>query len=129
MKKTLITMTCLLASAGLSHAQSDLGWSTFDENKDNALSIVEFGNYRSFQYVELDLNLDGIWSRSEFVKRPNSMKYMKANDLRAKFKRWDKNKDGVWSAAEAERAIKGNFRWLDKDKNKLITVTEMPRKF
>ena len=129
MKKTLITMTCLLASAGLSHAQSDLGWSTFDENKDNALSIVEFGNYRSFQYVELDLNLDGIWSRSEFVKRPNSMKHMKVNDLRAKFKRWDKNKDGVWSAAEAERAIKGNFRWLDKDKNNLITVTEMPRKF
>ncbi len=129
MKKTLITMTCLLASAGLSHAQSDLGWSTFDENKDNALSIVEFGNYRSFQYVELDLNLDGIWSRSEFVKRPNSMKHMKVNDLREKFKRWDKNKDGVWSAAEAERAIKGNFRWLDKDKNKLITVTEMPRKF
>ena len=129
MKKTLITITCLLASAGLSHAQSDRGWRTFDENKDNALSLVEFGNYRSFQYVELDINLDGIWSRSEFVQRPNTMKQIKVNDLRKKFKRWDKNKDGVWSTAEAAGAIEGNFRWLDKDKNKLITVTEMPRKF
>ena len=129
MKKTLISMTCFLASASICHAQSDEGWRAFDENKDNALSMVEFGSYRSFQYVELDINLDGMWSQSEFVKRPNSMKYMKANDLRAKFKRWDKNKDGMWSVTEAEKAIIGNFRWLDKDKNKLITTTEMPNKF
>lgn len=129
MKKMLISMICLLASASISHAQSDEGWRAFDENKDNALSMMEFGNYRSFQYVELDINLDGIWSQSEFVKRPNSMKYMRPNDLRAKFKRWDKNKDGMWSITEAEKAIKGNFRWLDKDKNKLITATEMPAKF
>ena len=129
MKKMIISIACLLASASICHAQSDLGWRAFDENKDNALSMVEFGNYRSFQYIELDINLDGKWAQSEFVKRPNSMKYMRANDLRAKFKRWDKNKDGVWSMNEAEKAIKGNFRWLDKDKNKLITTKEMPSKF
>ena len=54
MKKTLITTICFLASVGLCHAQSDRGWSTFDKNKDNALSIVEFSEYRNFQYLELE---------------------------------------------------------------------------
>jgi hypothetical protein len=26
-------------------------------------------------------------------------------------------------------AIDGNFKWLDKDKNKLITIKEMPSDF
>ena len=58
--------------------------------------------------------------------------YMKRNDptrLREKFKRWDKDENGVWSLKEAEMAIDGNFKWLDKDKNKSISIKEMPADF
>jgi len=49
--------------------------------------------------------------------------------LRSKFKRWDKDGDGFWTLTEAEKMIKNNFRWLDKDKSKTITVKEMPKNF
>jgi Ca2+-binding EF-hand superfamily protein len=54
---------------------------------------------------------------------------LRPGDLRAKFKRWDKNKDGLWTIEEAEMAIEGNFRWLDKNKSKSISIDEMPPKF
>lgn len=104
-------------------------WRPFDTNKDNALSKAEFGNYLAEQYVALDEDMDGFWTKREFVRRPE---YMKRNDptrLREKFKRWDKDENGVWSLKEAEMAIDGNFKWLDKDKNKLITIKEMPSDF
>jgi Ca2+-binding EF-hand superfamily protein len=104
-------------------------WRPFDTNKDNALSKAEFGNYLAEQYVALDEDMDGFWNKREFVRRPE---YMKRNDptrLREKFKRWDKDENGVWSLKEAEMAIDGNFEWLDKDKNKLITIKEMPSDF
>jgi Ca2+-binding EF-hand superfamily protein len=104
-------------------------WRPFDANKDNALSKAEFGKYLAEQYVALDEDMDGVWTKEEFVKRPD---YMKRNDptrLREKFKRWDKDENGVWSLKEAEMAINGNFNWLDKDKNKLISIKEMPSDF
>jgi Ca2+-binding EF-hand superfamily protein len=104
-------------------------WRPFDANKDNALSKAEFGKYLAEQYVALDEDMDGVWTKEEFVKRPD---YMKRNDptrLREKFKRWDKDENGVRSLKEAEMAINGNFKWLDKDKNKSISIKEMPTDF
>ena len=104
-------------------------WRPFDVNKDNALSGQEFANYLADQYVALDKNLDGKWTKREFVNRPA---YMKRNDptrLREKFKRWDKDENDIWTLAEAESAILGNFNWLDKDKNKSISIEEMPTDF
>ena len=104
-------------------------WRPFDVNKDNALSGQEFENYLADQYVALDKNLDGKWTKREFVNRPA---YMKRNDptrLREKFKRWDKDENDIWTLAEAESAILGNFNWLDKDKNKSISIEEMPADF
>ena len=109
--------------------EHDDRWRPFDVNKDNALSGREFANYLADQYVALDKNLDGKWTKREFVNRPA---YMKRNDptrLREKFKRWDKDENGVWTPTEAESAILGNFNWLDKDKNKLISIEEMPTDF
>lgn len=104
-------------------------WRAFDVNKDNTLSGEEFGNYLADQYSTLDKNLDGKWTKREFVNRPA---YMKRNDptrLREKFKRWDKDENGIWTLTEAESAILGNFKWLDKDKNKSISIEEMPTDF
>ena len=109
--------------------EHDDRWRAFDVNNDNALSGEEFGNYLADQYSTLDKNLDGKWTKREFVNRPA---YMKRNDptrLREKFKRWDKDENGIWTPTEAESAILGNFNWLDKDKNKLISIEEMPTDF
>ena len=109
--------------------EHDDRWRVFDVNKDNALSGEEFGNYLADQYSTLDKNLDGKWTKREFVNRPA---YMKRNDptrLREKFKRWDKDENSIWTLIEAESAILGNFNWLDKDKNKLISIEEMPTDF
>jgi hypothetical protein len=129
MNNTLISIVCVLATASICQAQPTDHWGAFDANKDNVLNMAEFGKYRSEQYVELDINLDGVWTRSEFVKRPSHLKHLRPDDLRAKFKRWDKNKDGLWTIEEAEMAIEGNFRWLDKNKSKSISIDEMPPKF
>ena len=104
-------------------------WRAFDVNKDNALSGQEIGNFLADKYSTLDKNLDGKWTKREFVNRPA---YMKRNDptrLREKFKRWDKDENDIWTLAEAESAILGNFNWLDKDKNKSISIEEMPADF
>ena len=109
--------------------EQDDRWRAFDANNDNALSGEEFGNYLADQYSTLDKNLDGEWTKREFVNRPA---YMKRNDptrLREKFKRWDKDENGIWTLTEAESAILGNFDWLDKDKNKSISIEEMPTDF
>ena len=42
---------------------------------------------------------------------------------------WDKDENDIWTLAEAESAILGNFNWLDKDKNKSISIEEMPTDF
>jgi Ca2+-binding EF-hand superfamily protein len=57
------------------------------------------------------------------------MRRINPDFLRSKFKRWDKDSDGFLTLAEAEKMIKNNFRWLDKNKSKTITVEEMPKKF
>ena len=129
MQKTpLIFLLSMITSALCLGDASEL-WRPFDANKDNALSEAEFGKYLAERYVALDEDMDGLWTKEEFVKRPA---YMKRNDptrLREKFKRWDKDENGVWSLKEAEMAIDGNFKWLDKDKNKSISIKEMPADF
>ena len=130
MKKTLFGIVCCLAlPSTICFAEDVGGWRTFDIDKNNALNMIEFGNYQSGLYVELDSNLDGRWTRSEFVTRPSSMRRINPDFLRSKFKRWDKDGDGFLTLAEAEKMLKNNFRWLDKDKSKTITVKEMPRNF
>ena len=130
MKKTLLGIACFLAlPSSICHAEDANGWPTFDLNKDSALTLIEFGNYLSNIYVELDTNLDGRWTSSEFVTRPSYMRRINPDFLRSKFKRWDKDSDGFLTLAEAEKMIKNNFRWLDKNKSKTITVKEMPKKF
>ena len=129
MKKTLMIFLLSMITSAICFGESSERWRPFDANKDNALSKAEFGNYLAEQYVALDEDMDGSWTKKEFVSRPE---YMKRNDptrLREKFKRWDKDENGVWSLKEAEMAIDGNFEWLDKDKNKLITIKEMPSDF
>ena len=130
MKKALLGIAYFLAlPSSICHAEDANGWPTFDLNKDSALTLTEFGNYQSNIYVELDTNLDGRWTRSEFVTRPSYMRRINPDFLRSKFKRWDKDSDGFLTLAEAEKMIKNNFRWLDKNKSKMITVEEMPKKF
>ena len=130
MKKTLLGIAFFLVlPLSICHAEDVDGWRTFDIDKNNALNIVEFGNYKSMLYIELDTNLDGRWTRSEFITRPSYMRQMNPDFLRSKFKRWDKDGDGFWTLTEAEKMIKNNFRWLDKDKSKTITVKEMPKNF
>ena len=130
MKKALLGIAYFLAlPSSICHAEEANGWPTFDLNKDSALTLTEFGNYLSNVYVELDTNLDGRWTRSEFVTRPSYMRRINPDFLRSKFKRWDKDSDGFLTLAEAEKMIKNNFRWLDKNKSKTITVEEMPKKF
>ena len=76
--------------------------------------MIEFGNYQSQLYVELDANLDGRWTRSEFVTRPCSMRRINPDFLRSKFKRWDKDGDGFLTLAEAEKMLKNNIRLINK---------------
>ena len=130
MKTTLFSIACFLAlQPSICSADAVEGWRAFDINKDNELNMIEFGNYQSQLYVELDANLDGRWTMSEFITRPSSMRQMNRTFLKSKFKRWDKDSNGYWTLPEAEKAIKNNFRWLDKDKSKTITVKEMPKNF
>lgn len=129
MKKIIASFACFIFLPAVCYAESIALWRSFDLDKDNALSLQEFGNYRSNQYVELDADMDGKWTRREFVQRPDYMQSIRPDELRKKFKRWDKNKDGYWTQGEAEKAIKGNFYWLDKDKSKAISLEEMPKGF
>lgn len=126
MKKSQITIACLILLPISSFADS---WKAFDKNKDNMLNLIEFANYKADQYAELDMNGDGKWTRSEYVKGLRDIKDLDPHWLREKFKRFDKNDDRVLSLEEAEREIAKNFKWLDKDKNKMISQKEMPKKF
>lgn len=127
MKKTQITIACLLLLPISSFADSS--WKAFDKDKDSMLSLSEFANYKADQYAELDMNGDSKWSRSEYVKGLRDIKDLDPHWLREKFKRFDKNDDRVLSLEEAESEIAKNFKWLDKDKNKKISLKEMPKKF
>tara|TARA_E500000178_G_C16919701_1_gene706615 strand:- start:233 stop:619 length:387 start_codon:yes stop_codon:yes gene_type:complete len=127
MKKTQISFACLLLLPLCSFADSD--WKAFDKDKDNALSIIEFANYKSDQYAELDMNGDDKWTRSEYVKGLRDMKGIDPHWLREKFKRFDKDGNRVLSIDEAEAEIAKNFKWLDKDKSNKITPKEMPKRF
>ena len=109
-------------------AESD-SWRQFDKDNNNELSLAEFSSLRIAQYSVLDRNGDGKWSRKEFVKRMPDMSAGRLDSLRGKFKRWDKNDDGYWDTAEASKAINGNFRWLDKNKNKSLAIKEFPKHF
>jgi Ca2+-binding EF-hand superfamily protein len=127
MKKTQISLACLLLCPIVSFAQP--AWKAFDKNKDDALSVAEFVSYKSDLYAELDMNGDGKWSRSEFVKGLRDIKGIDPHWLREKFARFDKNDNRSLSLEEAENEIAKNFKWLDKDKNKSITPKEMPKRF
>ena len=127
MKKTQISLACLLLFPIVSFAQP--AWKAFDKNKDDALSVAEFISYKSDLYAELDMNGDGKWSRSEFVKGLRDIKGIDPHWLREKFARFDKNDNRSLSLEEAENEIAKNFKWLDKDKSKSITPKEMPKRF
>ena len=127
MKKSQITIACLLLLPISSFAYSS--WKTFDKDKDSMLNLTEFANYKADQYAELDMNGDSKWTRSEYVKGLRDIKDLDPHWLREKFKRFDKNDDRVLSLEEAEGEIAKNFKWLDKDKNKKISLKEMPKKF
>ena len=129
MKRTLIMFVVLVGASAICLANASELWRPFDANKDNALSKAEFGNYLAEQYVELDEDMDGVWTKKEFVKRPAHMKRSDPTRLREKFTRWDKDENGVWTLKEAEMAIHGYFNWLDKDKSKSISMKEMPSDF
>jgi Ca2+-binding EF-hand superfamily protein len=126
MKKSQITIACLLLLPISSFADS---WKAFDKNKDSMLNLTEFANYKADQYAELDINGDGKWTRSEYVKGLRDMKDLDPHWLREKFKRFDKDGNRVLSIDEAEAEIAKNFKWLDKDKNKKISPKEMPKRF
>jgi Ca2+-binding EF-hand superfamily protein len=127
MKKTQISLACLLLCPIVSFALP--AWKAFDKNKDDALSLAEFASYKSDLYAELDMNGDGKWSRSEFVKGLRDIKGIDPHWLREKFARFDKNDNRSLSLEEAENEIAKNFKWLDKDKSKSITPKEMPKRF
>ncbi|MGC6480836.1 MAG: EF-hand domain-containing protein [Porticoccaceae bacterium] len=127
--KKHIKLSCLLFVPIVCTAESKEAWQAFDKNKDNALTIAEFANYKADQYADLDVSGDGKWSKSEFVKGLRDMKDMDPHWLREKFRRFDKDDNGILTIEEAEKEIAVNFKWLDKDKSKTITKKEMPKKF
>ena len=102
-------------------------WRGFDEDGNGELSFAEFTQLRVAQYAALDRDADGKWTRREFVQRSPEMTRGRIDALRGKFKRHDKNEDGLWDTAEAARAIKANFRWLDKNKNGSLAIEEFPK--
>ncbi|MAV75854.1 MAG: hypothetical protein CBD32_02195 [Actinobacteria bacterium TMED172] len=126
MKKITILLTLLPL---LCFAQIDEKWRLFDKDNNNELNYQEFSELRIAQYAELDVNGDSQWARREFVKREDNMAHGRIDSLRGKFKRWDKNDDGLWSIEEAEKAIIGNFRWLDKNRDRSLSINEFPAQF
>lgn len=127
MKNTSLIF-CLLLSVS-ANAEMDDSWRQFDKDNNNELSLEEYSGLRVAQYVVLDRNGDNQWTRREFVLRKDDMSNGQIDALRGKFKRWDKNGDGLWDLEEAEKAIGGSFRWLDKNKNKSLSINEFPKQF
>lgn len=132
MKKLIATLTMvpfLLTAALTSADESPINWRDYDKDSNKKLSIEEFSQLRITQYAALDLNQDGSWSRREFVKRSDDMTMGRKDALRKKFKKWDHNDDGQLSSEEVSKLIAGNFRWLDKNKSRSLSLKEMPKQF
>jgi len=132
MKKLIATLTMvpfLLTAALTSADESLINWRDYDKDSNKKLSIEEFSQLRITQYAALDLNQDGSWSRREFVKRSDDMTMGRKDALRKKFKKWDHNDDGQLSSEEVSKLIAGNFRWLDKNKSRSLSLKEMPKQF
>ena len=125
MKTILTVLFCMIPFINI--AIADEKWKFWDKDQNNELSFEEFQELRIKQYMVLDENYDNKWSRKEFVMREPNMSEGRIDSLRGKFKRWDKNNDGFWDTEEASNAINGNFRWLDKNKNKSISINEHPK--
>ncbi|MBT5293774.1 MAG: hypothetical protein HOL40_08615 [Cellvibrionales bacterium] len=131
MKKTIIHLTIvpiLLASALVSANEASINWRDYDADNSKTLTLEEFSQLRITQYAALDLDLDGVWSKKEFVKRSDNMKMARKSALRKKFQRWDKDENGELSSEEISKGIKGNFRWLDKNKSGSLSLKEMPKR-
>ncbi|MBT5924088.1 MAG: hypothetical protein HOH29_10180 [Cellvibrionales bacterium] len=131
MKKTIIHLTIvpiLLASALVSANEASINWRDYDADNSKTLTLEEFSQLRITQYAALDLDLDGAWSKKEFVKRSDNMKMARKSALRKKFQRWDKDENGELSSEEISKGIKGNFRWLDKNKSGSLSLKEMPKR-
>ena len=131
MKKISITLLLSIictAQASELASESD-SWRQFDKDNNSELSFEEFSSLRIAQYTVLDRNGDGKWTRKEFVKRTPNMRKGRIESLRGKFNRWDKDEDGYLDTTEASKGIKGNFRWLDKNKDKSLPIDEFPKHF
>tara|TARA_B100000767_G_C19591513_1_gene461647 strand:+ start:298 stop:693 length:396 start_codon:yes stop_codon:yes gene_type:complete len=131
MRKILTTLTVapfLLASA-LTVAGGPIDWRDYDNDGNKKLTIEEFSQLRITQYAKFDRNSDGIWSRKEFVKRSNNMTMARTDALRKKFNKWDANDDAELNSEEVAKLIAGNFRWLDKNKSRSLSLKEMPKRF
>ena len=127
--QTRIATLLPLVFALCGNAYSDDSWRQFDANENGELDFEEFTQLRITQYAALDRNGDGQWTRREFVQRAPDMTMGRIDALRGKFKRWDGNEDGIWDTTEAAKAIEGNFKWLDKNKNGSLAEKEFPRYF
>ena len=130
MKKIIVNLTIvpiLLASALVSANESSVNWRDYDKDNDKTLTLEEFSQLRITQYAALDLDLDGIWSKKEFVKRSDNMRESRISALRKKFVRWDKDENGELNSEEISKGIKGNFRWLDKNGSRSLSLKEMPK--
>ena len=127
LKKT--SMILLIAITCTAQASESDSWRQFDKDSDSELSFEEFSALRIAQYAALDRNGDGKWTRKEFVQRMPDMSAGRLDSLRGKFNRWDIDEDGYWNTTEASKAIKGNFRWLDKNKNQSLAIKEFPKHF
>lgn len=125
-KGALVALLALWVAAPASAEES---WRQFDKDENGELNFEEFTQLRIAQYAALDRNGDGQWTRKEFVRRMPDMTAGRLDALRQKFKRWDKNEDGLWDTSEAAKAIEGNFKWLDKNKNGSVAVNEFPKQF
>ena len=131
MKKTIIHLTIvpiLLASALVSANEASINWRDYDKDNNKTLTLEEFSQLRITQYAALDIDLDGAWSKKEFVKRADNMKMARKSALRKRFQRWDKDENGELSSEEISKGIKGNFRWLDKNKSGSLSLKEMPKR-
>lgn len=126
---SFIVVPFLLASTLASASGSPIDWRAYDKDDNKKLSIEEFSQLRITQYAKFDRNADGSWSRREFVKRSNNMTMARTDALRKKFKKWDSNDDGELSSEEVAKLIAGNFRWLDKNKSRSLSLKEMPKRF
>ena len=131
MKKTIIHLTIvpiLLASALVSANEASINWRDYDKDNNKTLTLEEFSQLRITQYAALDLDLDGAWSKKEFVKRSDNMSMARKSALRKKFQRWDKDENDELSSEELSKGIIGNFRWLDQNKSGSLSVKEMPKR-